>query len=528
MNKKWGNIVPDFDNDNSINGWKLQVVDVEYFRLERPSMSSFETDEIQSAINSALALLDAECNGLIQEVWFITDVESKFYRTGKEKNYIREAAIMQTQYFINLGNDYTDGSTSFNASGISASFQRPLDKKNIAPGVFILLQKGRVYELQSYDLGGNNFGKKPTANSLVNYVQFGVGDVRYVTYNQMPYNRQEGSLLYVEKGEIKFFTVEQLDLTVPRAYLLWDKATKSFEDIHDVKDIAFFGNQLDNALTRQEVYNLISAGNTIWNSKFEYQKGVKVDFLKVIGDETFIGNAVSLIDNNIGNNPADEVKPFTKWMILDEAPIDLNLLVDAVVVQMEPIIDEKFESLPTINYVSDYANQVLSFESSADFNAFKAATKTTDADYVDVPTKRILFYKGEIKMFDSVASFSDFKDAINLLDSEFNTLAPRGDSYLRISPAARGLIPRINNGIIDSDLFLKEKDLNHIHTNVDRIITGGNRLASGTNLTIANSPSPTTGADPKISIGSKNPLSIDTLLNTFEVFGIVFTKNIER
>jgi hypothetical protein len=127
---------------------------------------------------------------------------------------------MQTQYFINLGNDYTDGSTSFNASGISASFQRPLDKKNIAPGVFILLQKGRVYELQSYDLGGNNFGKKPTANALTNYVQFGVGDVRYVTYNQMPYNRQEGSLLYVEKGEIKFFTAEQLDLTVPRAYLI--------------------------------------------------------------------------------------------------------------------------------------------------------------------------------------------------------------------------------------------------------------------------------------------------------------------
>lgn len=259
MNKKWGNIDPDFDNDNTINGWKLKVLDVEFFRLERPNMSSFDTDEIQTAINSSLALLDAECNGLIQEVWFITDVESKFYRTGKEKNYIREAAIMQTQYFINLGNDYTDGSTSFNASGISASFQRPLDKKNIAPGVFILLQKGRVYELQSYDLGGNNFGKKPTANSLVNYVQFGVGDVRYVSYNQMPYNRQEGSLLYVEKGEIKFFTVEQLDLTVPRAYLLWDKATKSFEDIHDVKDIAFFGNQLDNAITRQEAEELIAA-----------------------------------------------------------------------------------------------------------------------------------------------------------------------------------------------------------------------------------------------------------------------------
>ena len=301
MNKKWGNIDPDFDNDNTINGWKLKVLDVEFFRLERPNMSSFDTDEIQTAINSSLALLDAECNGLIQEVWFITDVESKFYRTGKEKNYIREAAIMQTQYFINLGNDYTDGSTSFNASGISASFQRPLDKKNIAPGVFILLQKGRVYELQSYDLGGNNFGKKPTANSLVNYVQFGVGDVRYVTYNQMPYNRQEGSLLYVEKGEIKFFTVEQLDLTVPRAYLLWDKATKSFEDIHDVKDIAFFGNQLDNAITRQEAEELIAA------SPSGVSKEYVDDGLNLKADKTEItalDTKLTLNTNDISDNTA--------------------------------------------------------------------------------------------------------------------------------------------------------------------------------------------------------------------------------
>ena len=81
---------------------------------------------------------------------------------------------MQTQYFINLVNDDTDVSPSFNASGISASFQRPVDKKNKAPGVFILLLICRLYELQSYDLCGNNFGKKPTANSLVTYVQFGV------------------------------------------------------------------------------------------------------------------------------------------------------------------------------------------------------------------------------------------------------------------------------------------------------------------------------------------------------------------
>ena len=41
-------------------------------------MSSFDTNEIQTAIYSYLALLFAECYGLIKEVLFITEVENKF------------------------------------------------------------------------------------------------------------------------------------------------------------------------------------------------------------------------------------------------------------------------------------------------------------------------------------------------------------------------------------------------------------------------------------------------------------------
>ena len=195
---------------------------------------------------------------------------------------------------------------------------------------------------------------------------------------------------------------------------------------------------------------------------------------------------------------------------------------------MEPIIDDKFEALPTIKYFSDYANQVLIFETEADFNNFKVETKTTDADYVDVTTKRILFYKGEIKMFDSIVSFSDFKNTINLSGSEYNIVSPINGSYLKFSKNPSGEIPRIKNGIIDSDLFLKEKDLNHTHQYIEKVITSGGRLASGTNSTITSSTSSTIGPEPKISIGTANPLTVDRLLNTLEVFGIVFSKNIER
>ena len=118
-----------------------------------------------------------------------------------------------------------------------------------------------------------------------------------------------------------------------------------------------------------------------------------------------------------------------------------------------------------------------------------------------------------------------------LLNTAFTTVAPRYNGFLRFSTNTSGEIPRINNGIIDSDLFLKEKDLTHQHRYVEtrfRTPASGGNLASGANREayefMVQSYKPT----PSLSIGSKNPLTVDTLLNTLEVFGIVFLKNIER
>ena len=46
--------------------------------------------------------------------------------------------------------------------------------------------------------------------------------------------------------------------------------------------------------------------------------------------------------------------------------------------------DEKFEVLPTIDYVSEYANQTISFDTEGDFEAFKTETGTDDTFYEDV------------------------------------------------------------------------------------------------------------------------------------------------
>ncbi|MGL5854397.1 MAG: hypothetical protein ACRCYA_04075, partial [Cetobacterium sp.] len=88
-------------------------------------MATFEDNNIQSAINSALETLNAECNGMIEKVWFVNDINDILYRTDEEKGYIREACIRQVQFELNLGLDMTDGSNAFSLGGINNSYQRP-------------------------------------------------------------------------------------------------------------------------------------------------------------------------------------------------------------------------------------------------------------------------------------------------------------------------------------------------------------------------------------------------------------------
>ena len=44
-------------------------------------------------------------------------------------------------------------------------------------------------------------------------------------------------------------------------------------------------------------------------------------------------------------------------------------------------MDEKIEALPTIDYVCEYANQTLSCDTEADFDAVKTATGAGDSFY---------------------------------------------------------------------------------------------------------------------------------------------------
>ena len=195
-----------------------------------------------------------------------------------------------------------------------------------------------------------------------------------------------GNIVAVDDGFEKTITGYKIELgadtVVDKANKIYDPTDTKYKLINEVDKIAFFGKELNKALTRQETYNLLSASNTLWNAAFSYEKDVAVLYTFTKAGKEFIGQAISLIDSNMGHNPADGG---AFWKVFESTgAADITEIVDKVVEQVEPIIDEKFEVLPTIDYVSEYANQTISFDTEADFEAFKTETGTDDTFYEDV------------------------------------------------------------------------------------------------------------------------------------------------
>ena len=195
-----------------------------------------------------------------------------------------------------------------------------------------------------------------------------------------------GNIVAVDDGFEKTITGYKIELgadtVVDKANKIYDPTDTKYKLINEVDKIAFFGKELNKALTRQETYNLLSASNTLWNAAYSYEEDVAVLYTFTKAGKEFIGQAISLIDNNMGHNPADGG---AFWKVFESTgAADITEIVDKVVEQVEPIIDEKFEVLPTIDYVSEYANQTISFDTEADFEAFKTETGTDDTFYEDV------------------------------------------------------------------------------------------------------------------------------------------------
>ena len=152
---------------SDFNRYKQEILTIETFYSERPDLAIHTEQTIRSAINSAASLLNSTCNNLISEVWNYNhpqhnisnedvdtgieapDPNNPLYRTDFELNCIFEAFVSQTQYNINLGNEFVTGSMSGSIGNINYATARNEHQDPLAPGVLTLLAKATVYQLNA-------------------------------------------------------------------------------------------------------------------------------------------------------------------------------------------------------------------------------------------------------------------------------------------------------------------------------------------------------------------------------------------
>lgn len=218
-----------------LNKYKKEILTISSFVEERPDLAIHTDITIQSAINSAATMLNSICDNLISEVWnynrptpdendldgsmFAPDPNNKLYRTEYELNNIKEAFIQQTQYTINLGNDYTTGAISGSIGNVNYSSSRNDNQDKIAPGVYTLLAKARVYKINDFvdltkaplDLGDNCFYDGGVDKNTIECLTISSGDTRYVRQYQ-PYINKKNMLLTVNPENKMTYWIDALEL----------------------------------------------------------------------------------------------------------------------------------------------------------------------------------------------------------------------------------------------------------------------------------------------------------------------------
>lgn len=314
------------------NNLLRNFVTIEHFRNERPRLSIMNDEQIQEALNIATTMLDGICNGLISLVIQYSlskdkkDECDELFRTDFELNQIKNAIVFQTQYVLNLGNDFTIGSNSASTGGINYSFQRPEARQELAPGVKEFLARARVFELTNI---GSDYvpQKKQSCNIFKEFLNIEDGDRRYLQKYQP--NVNVGSIAVIGDGHTIAWTNPQ--------NTQWDSVNAKkildidgdYKEIHNINNIAFFGNDSNQAMTRQEIYN------AIWNSMF-YNSSVTYPneaIVRVYDDKTnLVYTFKSNQDNNKGHHPILDNKDGFWWKQVGVADkVDFDELVERVI-----------------------------------------------------------------------------------------------------------------------------------------------------------------------------------------------------
>lgn len=310
------------------------LITPEKFLLERPAMNAFTIDEIQEGIYTAFNLINAECRGLPIEVWAYNepayrpvpvpvDSNNVLYRTTHEIDQFYQAIVTQTHYNLNMGNDYSQGSSTFSTGGMSATIQRPERRDILAAGVLLFLQNARLYKMQDYDIKTKS-DVKP-CDELNKYLTKDVADMKYVAISQE--EAEIGSVATIDRNhQVIFQNPNEIDFKSVKADTILD-TDGQYKRIQDISNLAFYGPGGADAMKRNQVREMVDASHR-YSPTWSYRKGEIITTY----DESkgLIRRWMSNYDNNIDHDPILDNPGQYWWKEIVNLNIDAKRIWDPV------------------------------------------------------------------------------------------------------------------------------------------------------------------------------------------------------
>lgn len=189
----------------------VEVITIDDYKqvIKNTEINNISDESIQTAINITTLTLDSVCGSNISKRWPL-DETNRLHLTIEQKEYIRNAFILQTKYVLDNNIDFSVG-TDQSTNGSSSWSQTRLKREQILPEVYELLQTAGVYYTNAFISTSYESHSKPKCNPVDDFycpgekstpIDLEIGDNRYIKqYNP---NARKKWLFSDERGLITY------------------------------------------------------------------------------------------------------------------------------------------------------------------------------------------------------------------------------------------------------------------------------------------------------------------------------------
>ncbi len=189
----------------------VEVITIDDYKqvIKNTEINNISDESIQTAINITTLTLDSVCGSNISKRWPL-DETNRLHLTIEQKEYIRNAFILQTKYVLDNNIDFSVG-TDQSTNGSSSWSQTRLKREQILPEVYELLQTAGVYYTNAFISATYESHCKPKCTCPEDFycptekstpIDLEIGDSRYIKqYNP---NARRKWLFSDERGLITY------------------------------------------------------------------------------------------------------------------------------------------------------------------------------------------------------------------------------------------------------------------------------------------------------------------------------------